>query len=221
LDQDTLISILAHELRSSLWGADGFLRLIKEDLSSQLDHDVQEYLEKAHQSLKEASSFVSRLIDLNRVVNTPVTIHEIDIALMAEEVWDKIVHEFREKGVSFRCQRMKPVFSDPNLLRLILNELLSNARKAVQFTTRPRVQFSCSRTKEGKHIYEIRDNGIGFDMSKVGRLFEPCFKFHPRVKFPGSGLGLCITKESLQLLEGTISASSEPGQGSVFCFTLP
>jgi light-regulated signal transduction histidine kinase (bacteriophytochrome) len=119
--------------------------------------------------------------------------------------------------------RVRPgviVVGDGRLLRIALTNLLENAWK---FTTREptaRIEFGMIATRLGEPTYFVRDNGAGFDMAYVDRLFGPFQRLHPTSEFPGSGIGLATVQRIIHRLGGRVWAEGVVGQGATFSFTL-
>ncbi len=112
------------------------------------------------------------------------------------------------------------VTGDPRLLRVVLENLLSNAWKFSSRTPTPRVELGASRLPDGRTAYHVRDNGIGFDEAFAGKLFGVFQRLHTQEEFPGTGIGLATVQRIVRRHGGTVWASSRPGQGATFFFTL-
>ena len=112
------------------------------------------------------------------------------------------------------------VLGDPYLLRAAMENLLDNAWKFTGNEAYPRIEFGTT-VKEGKPVCFIRDNGVGFDMAYVDKLFGAFQRLHTSFEFPGTGIGLAICKKIVERHGGEIRVASEVGKGSTFYFTLP
>ena len=219
MDEKVLLSLLSHELRSTLWGAEGLLRCVHEDMNEQFGEDAREILFKIQESIGEARSFLNRLIELYRVEEKPIRKKSLDLTQMIEDEFNRLLSEAKLQNVVFQLERMPPLVSDSMLIREILRELLSNALKAVQGSSSPTIKVSAVDCERGLGC-EIEDNGIGFRMSQADRLFQPGGRLHPRARFPGTGLGLVLAKEMVDRLGGEIWAEGHLSKGAKFGFLL-
>jgi signal transduction histidine kinase len=110
---------------------------------------------------------------------------------------------------------------DPTLLRQVLENLLGNAWKYTSRVDTARVRFGRADLRTGAPCYEVRDNGAGFDMRQVDRLFGLFQRLHGSNEFPGTGVGLASVQRIVQRHGGQVWAESSPGEGARFYFTLP
>jgi len=110
--------------------------------------------------------------------------------------------------------------ADPQLIRAVLDNLLGNAVKFSSKNPHARVEFACMK-QDGKMIFFVRDNGVGFDMTYASKLFGTFQRLHSSKDFEGSGIGLANVQRIIQRHHGQVWAESQPGQGATFFFTLP
>jgi len=219
MDDKTLVSLLSHELRSTLWGAEGLIRLMQEDMPDQLGEEATNQLVKVREGIEEGRSLLTRLIDLYRLPERPVRKERTDIGEIAREEWNKLIAAGGDPKAVFDCGETPTVVTDSRWTRQILNELLGNALKAVNASSMPRISLRASARSGGLAI-EIQDNGIGFPSDQADKLFEPCGRAHSRTRFPGTGLGLAMVREMVERLGGTVWAEGETHQGATFGFTI-
>jgi signal transduction histidine kinase len=111
--------------------------------------------------------------------------------------------------------------ADPPLVRLVLDNLLSNAFKYSSRRPDARVRMGQAERREGEATFFISDNGAGFDPAEAHRLFRPLVRLHPDSDFPGTGLGLASVARIVELHGGRVRAEGCPGAGATFYFSLP
>jgi light-regulated signal transduction histidine kinase (bacteriophytochrome) len=129
--------------------------------------------------------------------------------------------EGRDHGrIDWQVDDLPPADADRALLRLVLTNLLSNAIKYSAGIDDPAIHVGCIRIEGSPPCYFVRDNGVGFDPAKAGKLFGLFQRFHDPKKFSGHGIGLAIAKRAVDKHQGRIWAESSPGAGATFYFTL-
>jgi signal transduction histidine kinase len=125
----------------------------------------------------------------------------------------RVVEVHVERGLQAR--------GDPDLLRLVLQNLLANAWKFTRMQAHARIAVEVdAQSAQGPTVYVVRDNGVGFDMADAARLFAPFELLRSREKFDGSGLGLAIVRRSVELHGGSVWFSAAVGEGACFFFRL-
>jgi len=127
--------------------------------------------------------------------------------------------ERKDRKVDFTIKPCPPVLSDPQLLKIVLTNLFSNALKFTRKCKKAEIEFGC-KTEDKKTIFYIKDNGIGFDMKYADKLFAPFQRLHKEEEYEGSGIGLATVQRIIRRHGGEIRAESIPGSGSTFYFTL-
>ena len=109
--------------------------------------------------------------------------------------------------------------SDPQLLRVLMQNLLENAWKYSARQTAPRIAFGQEQI-DGEPVFFVRDNGVGFDMQYAGRLFTPFQRLHKPEEYEGTGIGLATVARVARRHGGRVWVESSPGQGAIFRFSL-
>src|SRR5262249_38633525 len=123
------------------------------------------------------------------------------------------------RHVSFRIGPHLVAEGDPVLLRSVLRNLLGNAWKFTERSSEARIEFD-KADQAGKNAYFVSDNGAGFDMARVGKLFAPFQRLHPAADFPGTGMGLATVQQIIERHGGRVWAQGAPQKGATFYFTL-
>jgi signal transduction histidine kinase len=215
---DSFIHSVSHDLKSPLSSMRGLLELAKAEQSIE---EKNTYLGLADTSLTRLESFIQDIIDLSRNARLEVTCQPIDLAALVNEIFEGHRHNDPSGSLDLQllAQSNQVVHTDEKRLRIILNNLISNAVKyRNQYIGNPYVKVTFSMVAE-KAVIEVADNGIGIEKAKIARIFDIFFRATDQQK--GSGLGLYILKETLEKLGGSIQVASTPNKGSTFTITLP
>jgi PAS domain S-box-containing protein len=210
---------VSHDLRSPLRAIDGFSRAILEDYGEALDDEGKDYLNRVRAASWRMSDLIDDLLGLTRLTRTPLNRNLVDLAKLANATIAELRAAHEDRSVEYVGFDSAVVYGDPRLLGILLTALLENAWKFTSKVDHARIEFSIE--KEGSEtIYVIRDNGAGFDMSYVRKLFKPFERLHRAVEFPGNGIGLATAHRIVSKHGGRIWADGFPGHGTTIRFTL-
>jgi signal transduction histidine kinase len=162
---------------------------------------------------------IDDLLELSRVTRAGMRREPVDLSAMAREVGAGIRQNRPQREVSLSIADGLSVRGDPSLLRLALENLLDNAFKFS--STKPRARIELGKMeRDGETVYFVKDDGVGFDMAYVGKLFMPFQRLHSRAEFPGTGVGLATVQRIIHRHGGRVWAEGELYRGATFYFTL-
>ena len=210
---------VSHDLRAPVRVVDGFARILKEDYSRHLDRIGNDHLDRILSAASRMNSMIDAMLSLAQLSTQPLARQPVNLSQLAGYVLDDLRRAHPERAVTTEIEPELHVMGDPTLLRLVLDNLLSNAWKYTARTTAAHIQLSCSM-QEQQRVFEVRDNGAGFDMRSADRLFGLFQRLHSANDFPGTGVGLASVQRIVRRHAGEIWAESAPGQGARFCFTI-
>ncbi|MFI5332403.1 MAG: ATP-binding protein, partial [Desulfobaccales bacterium] len=211
---------VAHDLRAPLRSMGGFARILLEDYPDQLDAEGQRYLNIIQQEARKMGQLIDDLLALARLGRKELSLARLDLADLAQVVFDELKAAYPERNLQIEVQPLPAVLGDRVMFRQLLANLLDNAIKFTQDRDPALIQVSgWSAGKE--NIYCIKDNGVGFDMRYVHKLFEVFQRLHPEEEYGGTGVGLAIVKRVIDRHGGRVWAESTPGEGATICFALP
>jgi len=209
---------VSHDLRAPLRAIDGFSQALIEDYSERLDLQGQDFLARVRNAAQRMGQLIDDLLDLSRVTRNEVVKEKVNLGAMAEDILGEAVSRSRRK-VDWSVAPGLDVWGDPRLLRIALTNLLDNALKYTKFSDPARIEVGWF-IEADIPVYYVRDNGIGFDMARAGKLFGAFQRFHDPREFPGNGIGLATVQRVVRKHGGKIRAESAPGEGATFFFTL-
>ncbi|MFP4517536.1 MAG: PAS domain-containing protein, partial [Desulfovibrionales bacterium] len=224
--KDEFLANMSHEIRTPVAGVLGMTDVL---LQQELPDEARGDLKLIRNSAGTVFSLLNDLLDLARIEQGKLELHTQDFDL--REMLKSVVRQFemqaREKEIGFRlfvaADVPRYVHCDPDRLGQVLKNLLSNALK---FTEQGGIELDVSPVKQTDHLSRLRftvtDTGIGIPKDKIDDVFHSFTQIDPTYskKFAGAGLGLAISKQIVELMQGTIEAESEPGKGSTFSFTI-
>lgn len=208
---------VSHDLRGPLRPLDGFCEVLLEDYAPQLDERGRDYLQRIRAAAQRMGHLIDDLLELSRVGRADLSRQQVDLSGLVAHIGRELRADDAHP-VELLCAPGLAAKGDARLLRIALENLLRNAWK---FTSRqPRPQVAFGRTDDREPVFFVRDNGVGFDPTYAGKMFQAFQRLHGP-EFPGTGIGLAIVQRIIRRHSGRIWAESTPGQGATFYFTLP
>ena len=209
---------VSHDLRAPLRALHGFSQALQEDYADRLDDEGKDYLGRIQANALRMSELIDDLLKLSRLGREKLTIKQVDLSRLAYEVMENQRPNYPDRKIEFQLQFDGQVYGDPRLLRIAIENLISNALKYTRNVEIPHVEFGKTQ-RENENVYYIRDNGAGFDMQYADKLFGVFQRLHGS-DYEGTGIGLATVQRIIHRHEGRIWAEAEPGKGATFYFTL-
>jgi PAS domain S-box-containing protein len=210
---------VSHDLRAPLRGIDGFSLALIEDYAEKLEPPARAYLERIRASTQRMAQLIDDLLNLARVSRSEIHHEALPLSTMAESVVADLRAASPHRHVECAIQPNLSASGDPHLLRVVLENLLGNAWKFTMKKDSARIEFGASHLN-GTTVYYVRDDGSGFDMAYVNKLFGAFQRLHAATDFPGTGVGLATVQRIIHLHGGRIWAEGTPGQGATIFFSL-
>lgn len=218
-DLDAYSYTLAHDLRAPLRSISSFAQILEIDAGDKLADDDKDALSRIIKASKRMSALIDDILELSRLSNREIDIQNISLSHIAKTVIQQFQEADAVRNISFEINQDITVKGDPQLLRLVLENLLGNAWKYSRKNENTIIRFG-SISKDNVTIYFISDNGIGFDMQYAGKLFKPFQRLHTTDEYEGTGIGLASVKRMIERHEGAIWIQSAENQGTTVYFTL-
>jgi PAS domain S-box-containing protein len=228
---------VSHDLRAPLRAISGFSAILGESLqelgilkpstdqqsaSAEANTlqapDLAHILHRIQSNVSRMQQLIDDMLMLSRAGTRKMNSQPIDFTQMAREILGELTEQ--QKGRHFECtvQDGMTAIADPDLARILLVNLISNAVKFTKDRDIAHIEVGAEQNSDAPRFF-VRDNGVGFDVAAAGeRLFAPFQRFHSEASFEGTGIGLSIVKRVVARHNGKISAESAPGQGATFYF---
>jgi PAS domain S-box-containing protein len=216
---DAFAYSVSHDLRAPLRSLNGFSQALLEDFAGVLDDTGKDYLRRIHRSVRTMGQMIDSLLNLSRATRADLNRGPIDLTALAGEIAAELAAADPGRDVAVKIADDLSCTGDPQLLRLVLRNLLGNARKFSAKTPGARIDVG-QVDIDGEGVFFVRDNGAGFDMRYAGKLFGAFQRLHSATDFEGTGVGLATVQRIVSRHGGRIFAEAEPGQGATFYFTL-
>jgi signal transduction histidine kinase len=210
---------IAHDLRAPLRAIDGFSHAAIEDYD--LPAGAEEDLGRVRKASQRMSTLIDELLGLSRITRLELVSAPVDMSVIAQDIAQALREHESGRDVRMEIEPGLHVTGDPELLRLVLQNLFDNAWKFTAQTEDARIELALVGRDDGHSTFAVRDNGAGFDMRYAEKLFRPFERLHRHEEYSGTGVGLTTVARVITRHGGKIWAEGTPGSGASFYFDLP
>jgi light-regulated signal transduction histidine kinase (bacteriophytochrome) len=210
---------VSHDLRAPLQSIDGFSLALLEDYENLLDDRGNDYLRRVRNATQRMAQLIDDLLKLSRLTRGELNLATVDLSAIARALTEELRKSQPERQVSFHITDGLTATGDPNLLKVVLDNLLANAWKFTGKKEVATIEFSAVEVN-GQVAYFVRDNGAGFDMTYADKLFATFQRLHLEREFQGTGIGLSLVQRVIRRHGGEVWAEGRVGEGASFYFTL-
>ncbi|MBN2086107.1 MAG: PAS domain S-box protein [Anaerolineales bacterium] len=212
---------VSHDLRAPLRSIDGFGQALQEDYAAHLDDQGLDYLQRIRSASKRMGLLIDDLLQLARLTRGEIRRQPLDLSAMARRVAEEFEQAEPGRNVHWTVAERLSAEADERLLAAVLENLLGNAWKFTSRRKEAKIAFESVVTSAGERAYCVKDNGAGFQMDHVDKLFHAFQRLHTVQEFPGNGIGLATVQRIIHRHGGRVWAEGEPEKGAAFYFTLP
>jgi len=216
---ETFSYSVSHDLRAPLRHISGFSQLLVEEFGANLAPGARHYLDRIQAGTQNMGVLVDELLHLARVGRHALNRRTTNLKELVAEVITLLLPESEGRQVEWAISDLSTAQCDPVLVRQIFQNLLSNALKFTRPRAQAVIEVSC-REEDGQPVFMVRDNGIGFNMKYVDKLFGVFQRLHRAEDFEGTGIGLATVQRIVHKHGGQVWAEGELDKGAAFYFTL-
>jgi PAS domain S-box-containing protein len=210
---------VSHDLRKPLTAISGYCQVILEMCGHELDANCERYVKEIINGTLRMNQLIETLLDYSRVSHVKVEREAVDLSALAAQVARELAALEPQRRVCFEIAQGVTDRGDPDLLRIVMENLLGNAWKYSAQKEEARIEFG-AEDSDGRRSYFVRDNGVGFERSSAEGLFTAFKRLPGAEQFKGFGIGLATVGRIISSHGGKVWAEGEKGQGAVFHFTL-
>ncbi|NHJ46287.1 MAG: PAS domain S-box protein [Asgard group archaeon] len=210
---------VSHDLRSPLRSIDGFSKAILEDYSQIMDDTGKDYLNRVRAACLRMNELIDDMLNLSKLTRRELQYKEVNLSDLVNDILTRYQKNDPRQEVSIKIDENIVVYGDHSLLRAVMENLLGNAWKFTNKNKKTKIRFGL-KIIDGKKVYYVQDNGVGFNMKYYDKLFLVFQRLHNYIEFKGTGVGLAIVQRIINRHGGRVWAESKTGKGATFYFTL-
>lgn len=219
-DLESFSYSVSHDLRAPLRAIKGFSDILIEEYAPVLGEEGTRIAKVIFNNTNKMDALIKDLLELSRVGRKSRNISDVNMKEMANSMYHEVIDDETMKKIDMKIGNISKITGDPNLLRQVWANLIANAVKFSSKRDKIKINIS-SKIENGRVIYSVKDNGVGFDEQYQDKLFGVFQRLHSDEEFEGTGVGLALVKQIIAKHNGEIWAESTLGKGSIFYFSLP
>lgn len=209
---------VSHDLRAPLRAISGYTSILLQDLPDIPDKD-RKYLDLLRRNAHDMGKLIDDLLNFSRVGQRPLQREQVFTSAIIQDILRDIRHDPAYSRVEFRVGDLPSCHADPLFVKQVFTNLISNALKFTRTRDVPEIEIG-SLVQDGRQMFSVRDNGVGFDMRYSQKIFGVFERLHDEKEYEGTGVGLAIVHRIIEMHGGIIRVESEPGRGTTFLFTF-
>lgn len=218
-DLESYTHSVSHDLRAPLRSIIGFTKILEEEYAPKLDSEGIRLLEVVKRNAIRMGQLIDDLLNFSRNNRKEIIFSEIDVYATVQNIINEQVRLEKNREIEFIVSPLNKARGDINMLRLVWVNLIDNAIKYTRRTPKAKIEIF-DRVENGRTIYTVRDNGVGFDMKYVGKLFGVFQRLHSMDDFEGTGVGLALVSRIISRHGGKIAAEGIVNGGATFSFYI-
>ncbi len=211
---------ISHDLRAPIRHIIGFTELLQKNASPTLDEKGRRYMMTILESAKRMGTLIDDLLAFSRLGRIETRETMVSLDQLVSEVQSEAGQETNGRNITWKIGPLPDLYGDRSMLKLVLVNLISNAIKFTRPHPQPEIEIGCSEKRNDGVVVFVRDNGVGFDMKYVNKLFGVFQRLHGPTEFEGTGIGLATVQRIIHRHGGQVWAESLVGCGTTFFLSL-
>jgi len=212
---------VSHDLRAPIRHVVGFSELLQRQASSSLDDKSKRFIRTILDSAKRMGNLIDDLLAFSRIGRADTKKAKVDLAQLVKEVVAEIQQDTKGRDIVWKIGALPVCWGDRSMLRLVVVNLVSNAVKFTRMRTAAEIEIGCAGENTDEVVVFVKDNGTGFDMKYVNKLFGVFQRLHHVSEYEGTGIGLATVQRIIHRHGGKVRAEGAVDHGSTFYFSLP
>jgi light-regulated signal transduction histidine kinase (bacteriophytochrome) len=199
----------------------GYTELLQKKASSGLDEKSNHYILMMLESAKRMGNLIDDLLAFSRIGRAETQKTLISLTQLVRDALAEVQQDTEGRNIVWKIGALPDFYGDRSMLRLVLVNLISNAIKFTRTRTQAEVEIGCSEGSENDLVVFVRDNGVGFNMKYVNKLFGVFQRLHGSDEFEGTGIGLATVQRIIHRHGGKVWAEGMVDRGATFYFSVP
>src|SRR5688572_13387654 len=212
---------VSHDLRAPLRHVAGYVQMLQEDCASTLDETGRKYLNAIDKAARKMGALIDDLLSFSRMMRAELHRARVNMNDLVKETLQELKLDTQGRKIDWKIDPLPEVLGDRSMLKQVWVNLLSNAAKYTRHCDHAVVHVRCDRTRDGELEFSVLDNGAGFDMKHVDKLFGVFQRLHREEEYEGTGIGLANVRRIVHRHGGRTWAEGKLNEGAVVYFTLP
>jgi PAS domain S-box-containing protein len=211
---------ISHDLRAPLRHISGFTELLQKSAASVLNEKSQRYVGMILESARRMGNLIDDLLAFSRIGRAETRMRLVSLEQLVQEALSEVRQETEGRNMEWKVGALPAWYGDGSMLRLALVNLISNAAKFTRTRPKAEIEIGCTDQKPDQVVIYVRDNGVGFNMKYVNKLFGVFQRLHPPEAFEGTGIGLATVQRIVHRHGGRVWAEGQEDEGATFYFSL-
>jgi PAS domain S-box-containing protein len=212
---------VSHDLRAPLRHMGGYTELLQKRIASALDERSRRYMDIILESAKRMGNLIDDLLAFSRIGRAETRKSLVSLDQLVKEAINEVREDTKGRVINWKIGTLPECYGDRSMLRLAMVNLISNAVKFTRTRPEAEIEIGCANGNSSEVVVFVKDNGVGFDMKYVNKLFGVFQRLHPSDTFEGTGIGLATVQRILHRHGGRVWAEGLVDQGATFYFSAP
>jgi PAS domain S-box-containing protein len=217
---DSFTYSVSHDLRAPLRAIDGFSRILVEDHGERMSKDMARLIDVIRKNTQQMGQLIDDLLAFARLGRKELAMNHVDMKALLIELVPEVTAGTEDRVIDLRAGVLPPAVGDRALLKQVWLNLIANAIKYTRKRERAIISIS-GEIVDNELVYKVEDNGAGFDMQYIDKLFGVFQRLHRNAEFEGTGVGLALVQRIVRRHGGRVWAEGKEGVGATFWFALP